>query len=825
MDGMDGWMGWLDGRSDGPAVPLPPTPSHRPDMASKPRAVYGKRAAPPKSAYSFDFESPVKPPRPERGNNAFEFDEEEDEEGPRSRGGKWKPRTPTKRVGRTDAVDAKGRGSDPHYDHVGSSPPKRPRTTKSAAAKYDMFEFSDEDEDDVQAKGRTRAGNSRVGAMKSQALPPAKTSKKRTLLPSQDAPRQPTPERDTEDLDPWELPHSSSAKQFPSQPNSPAKQSRPTNKPTTPKKKQPTLTEKILSSPVKDDYFEITVPAHLLRPPPAPSATSAPPAIPKSPSKSRKLIPKKNDSDDSDEAMDGPVSFSQRSGGASTQTSHSQTSQRSRPRPKDDPFSLLDSPPAAQKRGVAARMKAANGRTVDPLSREPPAASPEPIAIAAKPPSPRKLPRSRLSAPPSATPLDPRDAEMQRAIRSMLAAPAPGKAIVGITKMIGTSVALLGSEVGGGEVPLAPGIGTGTASNPPPPPDTRAANGGNQSSSGSRRTYGRRGGMAGAVPQPAPAASSESGKPTGGGGAGSAFPMDLATVADMGSERRPVVQEEPEDDSDLRSKVATRHELSMSGAARMFVDGVEYLLDGLASYQPMSTRRSSAIELVRKVGTSDDVGKLRAHGFVSRILELLSSETDSILLACAGSIACALLADRRIAELAAAEDDPAALRIGLACLASEIDPLVGASWGGNKSDKAKIRELKQVLASSGAAWSMFGEDPSMRGMAVVVIDSLLAHSRRSDGAASLFTSRGGILLLCNFLVANNPGFYATERALRVLEGATMLNPENQAQAIAVESLLDSIVGIMEKAANAARGPDPVVRGQGMRAGLRGSLAC
>jgi hypothetical protein len=489
-------------------------------------------------------------------------------------------------------------------------------------------------------------------------------------------------------MDPWELPNSTSAKEFPSQPGTPTKK-----KPTTPKKKQPTLVEKLLSSPVKDDgdYFEVSLPAHLLRPPLVNGTSTVAKRLPTS------------DSEDEGSDTGEPSALSQRSTGSNSQRSNSQrsnpsASQRARARPASDPFSLLETPAAPVRRGVAARMKAANGVTIDPLLRSSPTGSPEPTASAPpkqrtpkKPEAAPTLPPTTLAAPaPIPEPdihMDARDAEMQRAIMSVLSAPNPGKAISGITKMIGSKIAQMAADdeeedsqgAGAGSQDSTGGFGADSQNERQPGSQSGAGSG-----RGGVRTYGRSaraGGMAGA-------ASARQG-----------ISMDLATVADMGVEKR-VIPTEEEDDDDARSKVASKHELSISGATRMFIDGVEYLLDGLAAYQPVSTRRSSGIELVRKLATgSDYVGKLRAHGFVSKIVGILApgsppskkgalAENDPILLACAGVAVCAFLGEKRTSDLAG-EEGSAAMKIALAGLTMQPDPLGKEVWG-NKTDKAKV---------------------------------------------------------------------------------------------------------------------------------------
>lgn len=699
-------------------------------MATKPRAVYGRRGGPtkPRTGFSFDFESPVKSSPPSLGNgngsasasalpragtsdDPFDFDETADAP-VTSRSALKLPKSPSKRVESGSGSKSAGAASrDSHYDSEESSPPKKAKVisapTRSASVlpptkpAKDAWDFDDE-EDDVMASLPPKAG-SKVAGLKGSTLatannaaaaakppkapvPPSKAGAKpvaKRPQPPSPPPRDPSP--DPDDLDPWEMPNSTSAKQFPSQPTTPVKKAR---QQTTPKKKTASLSEKLLlSSPVKndDDYFEVSVPAHVLRP--VQGAGS------KSPSKSASASAAPAEADLSSDDLEELGSQRSASGSqpqGNSQRSNTSASQRSRVKPSDDPFALLDSPPAGAKRGVAARMKAADGRQIDPLLRTSPSRSPEP-ASAPKTRTPRKAVAGKslpavesvnvnAPAPLAPTnvmePLDARDAAMQKAIQSMLSVPSHGQAIIGITKMIEGTILAEGEE-------QSPVDETPVFSNSQPHQvgsfSEKPAGSGSGAARGAR-TYGRSaraGGMAGAAPQ------------SGAGSAGpSMFGMDLAAVADMGAERRPQAVEEEEEDDDIKSKVASRHELSASGAARMFIDGVEYLLDGIALYQPLSTRRSTAIELVRKIGDSDYVSKLRLHGFVPRILAAFAKDTDAILLACMGTVSCALMSDKRIAEVVAADEDGPVLDILLACLKLDPDPL-GAPWG-NKTEKAKV---------------------------------------------------------------------------------------------------------------------------------------
>lgn len=99
-------------------------------------------------------------------------------------------------------------------------------------------------------------------------------------------------------------------------------------------------------------------------------------------------------------------------------------------------------------------------------------------------------------------------------------------------------------------------------------------------------------------------------------------------------------------------------------------------------------------------------------------------------------------------------------------------------------------------------------------MAIVALESLISFSR-SDGVSSHVGPKGGIPLVCLFLADHEKDrFFALERALRVLERTTMLNPENQAQALGAKGLLEDLVEVVVTASKAGRHGEGLEKQQG-----------
>jgi hypothetical protein len=93
----------------------------------------------------------------------------------------------------------------------------------------------------------------------------------------------------------------------------------------------------------------------------------------------------------------------------------------------------------------------------------------------------------------------------------------------------------------------------------------------------------------------------------------------------------------------------------------------------------------------------------------------------------------------------------------------------------------------------------------LRALSIVSLEALFSHRR--DLPSGTLAETGIVQAVCDFLSnIHEPGtainLYPAERALRILEAATMLNTENQAKVLQVEGMLETLVGIMGKAAKA-----------------------
>ncbi|KAI9023367.1 hypothetical protein DFJ74DRAFT_85063 [Hyaloraphidium curvatum] len=769
--------------------------------ATRPAAVYGRKGAAPKKAYSFSFDTPEKGGAgarsggaPAPGSDPFDFDESEPHTAPTR-----SIPTPTKR-GAAPAADGKKDAPAPSHSQASASsrssrgsngqksavpaakpasasaaekPSKGARKTQDAksagtgtslnrAPTLDAFDFPDDDD----------AGPAALRKPPPAKVPPAKALPvKATRQPARGKPKPREPSPDPEELDPWMRPDSSTNREHPpSQPSSP-----PARR--TPKKpKPPSFTERLLSSPRSegDDYFEVAyVPSR-------PASKSAP-AVPMQSSGSAQV------DDGSEDELSQPSQFSQASRGPKRNLF------RDMPRPSD-PFSLIDSLDAfsaseaadRKRAGLAKRMRDAVGREVDPLRDPPPEQDPE-LERSPKKRSPTKPPPAGRSAPPPrASPpgklraAEPeatgRDVEMQMAIRAVLSADdgGAGKAIVGISKMVGSLVGaesmLQGDEaVQQDSQESQPGVGS-------------QQDGGQRSSQArGARTYGRgrgRGGMAGAASAPGP--------------------MDLAAVADMGREKEP--QPAEDSDEDQRTRVQSKHALTHSGASRIFLDGIEYLLSGLR--EPLGPRRTASIELVRRLGNEAFRADVRLHGVGGRLVEAFVAQEDPIVLAGAAAVLAHLMTDRRIAEPLVAEEGCPALEIAVRCFKVQ-DPLAG--WGG-KAEKSKLKELKDVLSQPGTPWDPIRDELSLPALAVLSLDRILSHAHRD--AATQLASLDGLGPLLSLLhlvsrVGKHASLFIAERALRALEAATMLHQDNQRTALEAPGALESVVSIMRAAEGAA----------------------
>ncbi|KND03558.1 uncharacterized protein SPPG_01033 [Spizellomyces punctatus DAOM BR117] len=180
-----------------------------------------------------------------------------------------------------------------------------------------------------------------------------------------------------------------------------------------------------------------------------------------------------------------------------------------------------------------------------------------------------------------------------------------------------------------------------------------------------------------------------------------------------------------EEDQDRR-EVKSIHELREAGEAKRFADHMEYTLDGFREDQPLGVRRSSALELAKKVLSGKFTLKMRALGFISRFYELVHLVEDPLLVAMISFIMCALLQDRRNLEQLVGEKD----LVDFMAKAMQLipDPLIGTPR--SKYEKRLVSEIKHIIEASNFL-KCYGDKVTTRYIALQSLSAIASFRPRT----------------------------------------------------------------------------------------------
>ncbi|KAJ3217299.1 hypothetical protein HK099_005529 [Clydaea vesicula] len=162
-----------------------------------------------------------------------------------------------------------------------------------------------------------------------------------------------------------------------------------------------------------------------------------------------------------------------------------------------------------------------------------------------------------------------------------------------------------------------------------------------------------------------------------------------------------------ESSDEEKVEIKTIHEIREGGELKIFSDEVDYIFDGLDAQQAINIRRTSSLDLLKKMLKPAFLIKLRAHNFLVRIFLLLShtnenEEPDSILVVIILLMMISLLND------SASFDH---IRCELANWMEKLiehsfsnnfqDPLINFERNGKftKLEKRVLKELSNVIAT------------------------------------------------------------------------------------------------------------------------------
>ncbi|KAK9766823.1 hypothetical protein K7432_003814 [Basidiobolus ranarum] len=258
---------------------------------------------------------------------------------------------------------------------------------------------------------------------------------------------------------------------------------------------------------------------------------------------------------------------------------------------------------------------------------------------------------------------------------------------------------------------------------------------------------------------------------------------------DGDASERDLVDDVDENATDLKSQ----HELRELGESKRFNDEMEYVLGGLDPTQSLSVRRTSCLELARKLLSGNFSMKLRAHNFIPKIYELLREQNDSIILSCRAFMLYLLVQDKRNLEFLPLEDH--CMELLLKLLTIDPDPLAQLNWGSTKSEKRLIKELREVVVASKAVLAQ--NSISVKSLAARALLSILSRKTRNDEVAREKVRESGILeVVCDILEQylepmdqqlsglshvklEYEAFLESGPYLRILESATQFCPANQ----------------------------------------------
>ncbi|KAJ3283163.1 hypothetical protein HK104_010523 [Borealophlyctis nickersoniae] len=271
--------------------------------------------------------------------------------------------------------------------------------------------------------------------------------------------------------------------------------------------------------------------------------------------------------------------------------------------------------------------------------------------------------------------------------------------------------------------------------------------------------------------------------------------------------RRDEGLESSDEDEPGRKEVKTVHELREAGMAKRFSDEMAYLLDGLQEDQSIGVKRSSCLELAKKILSGKFMMKVRAHDFVPRVYAALHAQEDPFLLATSTFAFCVMLEDKRNIECIAGEPDCIDVLVRAMNLAA--DPLSG-KWAKTKYEKRLVSDLQQHMTSSG----IFVDVPSTS-LSSIALRCLAAvtTSQTPRNIADLrerLLSSGSLPLVAGVLQAQQDAPVPTfdhktaEQCLQILEFATLACVRNQMALLSVDKFLEGLVNVMIFSQDVAR---------------------
>ncbi|KAJ3055342.1 hypothetical protein HK097_010842, partial [Rhizophlyctis rosea] len=266
--------------------------------------------------------------------------------------------------------------------------------------------------------------------------------------------------------------------------------------------------------------------------------------------------------------------------------------------------------------------------------------------------------------------------------------------------------------------------------------------------------------------------------------------------------------DEEEEGGRGRKELRSLHEVRESGEAKRFTDEMEYFLDGVRGEQGLRVRRSSCLELSKKMLVPKFLAKVRAHDFVPPLYAALHGETDPILLVLLSLMLLLLVQERRNVEVLLREPDLFDVLNRVFMLAE--DPLK-EEWGSSKFEKRLGMDVLDIFTSA----NVMEDAPRPLGLHVVTmmcLQQVLAYGQspylrskfRESGLLSsvgkevLDLGKKGKIAMTSESVAIPPewNFDHANRCLVALEHATHEDLRNQQELVAVEGFIDSLMDVM-----------------------------
>ncbi|XP_071515023.1 uncharacterized protein wapl isoform X3 [Panulirus ornatus] len=238
--------------------------------------------------------------------------------------------------------------------------------------------------------------------------------------------------------------------------------------------------------------------------------------------------------------------------------------------------------------------------------------------------------------------------------------------------------------------------------------------------------------------------------------------------------------------------VKKTHQLQESGEFQEFNDDVEYFLDALRQFMPVSTRCLAALNLAQKCMVPAFRMHLRAHGTVIKFFSALSdAHSDHRLAICAATVMFTLSQDRLNMDL-----DRDSLELMLNLLDTDADTSESVSQGDAAfvvQNKKKIRELCRDMQKKGHAKHLNLDNITAGHLAMETLLSLTSK-RAGEWFKEELRELGGVehlvrtITQCTQLFSPDLETWThplleklskVDRCLKVIENVTHQNTANQ----------------------------------------------